>query len=339
MSDTQGTITAEATDAVDSAEQSKWEMLEKEQLGDDPESEEPELEAKEEPEAVEKVEEKTEAEAEKADKPLPYEELDKRHKQLQGALGEERAQRRRLAEQHQQMRTVIETIMAQRQAGTQPEAPKVPTLEEDPIGYFQHKIAAQEAEIQRLNQGTQQTQEQFVRQQREQQFWSSVQRSEAEMRAINPDYDPAVTFLEESRIKELELMIPDSAQAYAEQQGYQSPEALRMAILNHDRVNVANQALQMGVAPAQLYYQLAQQRGYRPAPPAQAAPQILKKATAQATPITATKAGMAASKSLSGGVGGTSNVMTAEDLAQLYLDDPDKADKEFSRMKKAGLLG
>ena len=31
--------------------------------------------------------------------------------------------------------------------------------------------------------------------------------------------------------------------------------------------------------------------------------------------------------------------MSADDLAQLYLDDPDKADKEFKRMKNAGLLG
>jgi hypothetical protein len=112
---------------------------------------------------------------------------------------------------------------------------------------------------------------------------------------------------------------------------------MRAAVLNNDRITIARQALQMQMSPAELYYKIAHQRGYKAAAPA--VPQISRKATAQATPITATKAGMAASKSLSGGVGGTSNVMTADDLAQLYLDDPDKADKEFKRMKNAGLLG
>jgi hypothetical protein len=31
--------------------------------------------------------------------------------------------------------------------------------------------------------------------------------------------------------------------------------------------------------------------------------------------------------------------MTPEDLAELYLEDPDRADKEFRRMQKMGLLG
>lgn len=333
MSDRQETMTADAPDAAEAA---AWAELEKD-VSDDGEAEveaEGEAEpAKEEPPAEEKTE------AEKADKPLPYEELDKRHKQLQGALGEERATRKQMAERVQQMEQVLRQVVAQRQQAAQPQAeqPKVPTLDEDPIGFFQHKLAEQDRVIQQLTQGTQQTVEQFQRAQHEQRFWGEVQRSEQEMRATNPDYDPAVTFLEESRVKELELMIPDTAQAYAEQQGYQSPAALRAAVLNNDRITIARQALQMGVSPAELYYKIAHQRGYKAAAPA--VPQISRKATAQATPITATKAGMAASKSLSGGGASSNNAMSADDLAQLYLDDPDKADKEFKRMKNAGLLG
>ncbi len=335
MSDSQGTITADVAEAADPAEQAKWDLLEKDVSGDEPEAEAPEAEAKEEPEAVEKVER---TEAEKAKEPIPYEELDKRHKQIQGALSEERNLRRQAAERAQNMEAVLRQVVAQRQQAAQQEAaPKVPTIEEDPIGYFQHELASAKAEIQRLTQGSQQTVEQFQRAQHEQRFWGEVQRSEQEMRSANPDYDPAVTFLEESRVRELELMIPDTAQAYAEQSGYESPAAMRAAVLNNDRITIARQALQMQMSPAELYYKIAHQRGYKAAAPA--VPQISRKATAQATPITATKAGMAASKSLSGGVGGTSNVMTADDLAQLYLDDPDKADKEFKRMKNAGLLG
>jgi hypothetical protein len=335
VSDRQETITADAPDAAEAA---AWAELEKD-VSDDGEAEveaegEAESANEEPPEA-----EKPEAEAEKADKPLPYEELDKRHKQLQGALGEERATRKQLAERTQQMEQVLRQVLADRQRAAQPQAeqPKVPTLDEDPIGFFQQKLAEQERVIQQLTQGTQQTVEQFQRQQHEQRFWGEVQRSEQEMRSANPDYDPAVTFLEDSRVKELELMIPDTAQAYAEQQGYNSPADLRAAVLNNDRITIARQALQMQMSPAELYYRIAQQRGYKAQAPA--APQISRKATAQATPITATKAGMAASKSLSGGGASSNNMMSADDLAQLYLDDPDKADREFKRMKNAGLLG
>lgn len=333
MSERQETVTADAPDAAEAA---AWAELEKEVTDDGDEAEveaEGEAEpAKEEPPAEEKTE------AEKAEKPLPYEELDKRHKQLQGALGEERATRKQLAERAQQMEQVLRQVLADRQAGAKPQAeqPKVPTLDEDPIGFFTHKLAEQERVIEELRNGSKQTVEQFQRAQHEQRFWGEVQRSEQEMRSANPDYDPAVTFLEESRVKELELMIPDTAQAYAEQQGYNSPADLRAAVLNNDRITIARQALQMGVSPAELYYKIAHQRGYQSKP---AAPPVLKKATAQATPISATKAGMQASKSLSGGGGGSNNVMSAEDLAQLYLEDPDRADKEFARMKKAGLLG
>lgn len=333
MSERQETITADAPDAAEAA---AWADLEKD-VAD--EGEEPEAEAegdaepaKEEPPADEK------AEPEKAaEKPLPYEELDKRHKQLQGALGEERNMRRQAAERAQQMEQVLRQVVAERKAAAeQQQAPKVPTLDEDPIGFFQHKIAEQERVIEELRTGSKQTVEQFQRAQHEQRFWGEVQRSEQEMRSANPDYDPAVTFLEESRVKELELMIPDTAQAYAEQQGYNSPADLRAAVLNNDRITIARQALQMQMSPAELYYKIAHQRGYQPKA---AAPPVLKKATAQANPISATKAGMQASKSLSGGGGGSNNVMSAEDLAQLYLEDPDRADKEFARMKKAGLLG
>lgn len=335
MSDRQEIVTADAPDAAEAA---AWAELEKD-VSDDGEAE-VEAEGEAEPAKEEPPEaEKPEAEAEKADKPLPYEELDKRHKQLQGALGEERATRKQLAERAQQMEQVLRQVLADRQRAGQPQAeqPKVPTLDEDPIGFFQHKLAEQERVIEELRNGSKQTVEQFQRAQHEQRFWGEVQRSEQEMRSANPDYDPAVSFLEESRVKELELMIPDTAQAYAEQQGYNSPADLRAAVLNNDRITIARQALQMGVSPAELYYKIAHQRGYKAQAPA--VPQISRKATAQATPITATKAGMAASKSLSGGGASSNNAMSADDLAQLYLDDPDKADKEFKRMKNAGLLG
>jgi hypothetical protein len=43
-----------------------------------------------------------------------------------------------------------------------------------------------------------------------------------------------------------------------------TPNELRMAMLNHDRVAVATHAIERGQSPAHLYYAMATQRGYRP---------------------------------------------------------------------------
>ncbi len=314
---------------MDQTEAAAWAELEKDVAPE--EGEEQVEEASAEPDAPAKEE------LGKDDKaPVPYEELDKRYKQLQGALGEERGTRKQLAERIQQMETVLRAVAAQRQQPAQPEV-KVPTIEEDPIGYFNHQIEQLRQENAQLRTGAQQSVQQVQHAQVEQQFWGAVERSETEMRQSNPDYDPAVTFLEESRVRELQAMVPDDERgsAYAAQNGFRSAADMRLAMLNSDRINVARQALQMGLSPAQLYYNLAVQRGYQSKP----AVPSLKKATAQSTPIQAAKAGQAAAKSLSGGGSQSNNAMTPEDLAELYLEDPDRADKEFRRMQKMGLLG
>jgi hypothetical protein len=325
-------VTAEV---VDQSEQAAWEALEKEVAdqgaeGEPVEQESAEAEAKDEP-----AQEPDKA----AQQPIPYEELDKRYKQLQGALGEERGTRKQMAERVQQMEQVLRAVIAERQAQAQPQAPapKVPTIEEDPIGFFQHKVAELERQVQESRTGTQQTVQQVQQAHVEQQFWGAVERSEQAMRQANPDYDPAVTFLEGARVRELEIMVPDNAsgEAYAQQMGYPSAADMRVAILNNDRIQVARQALQMGMSPAELYFSLAKQRGFqsKPATPA------IKKPTAQSTPIEAARKGAAAARSLSGGTGASDNVMTPADLAELYLEDPERADAEFRRMKNAGLLG
>ena len=341
--------TSTAAAAVpDAQEAALWAELEKSDAepGEAPASTET-ADDKPEPAKEGAAEQKPEPEPDKsAPAPIPYEELDKRYKQLQSALGEARNSRRELADQYRRAVDYIERVASgqlqpaqqQRQAGGQQQG-EPPSIDEDPIGHFQYKLAQQERVIAALQQGSQQSIEQLQQERAEEQFWGTVQRSEQEMRASNPDYDPAVHYLEQSRIHELEMMFPDDsphAQQYATQQNCRSPAELRSRVLNQDRITVAHQALQMGMSPAQLYFQLAQHRGYQSKT---GVPSIRKPTAQAANPIDATRAGMKAAKSLSGGGGGTNNAMSADDLAQLYLDDPDKADREFSRMQKAGLLG
>lgn len=311
---------------ADAAEQAQWAQLEKD-MGDEAaanDAQDPVTEAKQEQE--------TKAEPPKQER-ITYEELEKRHKNLNGALAEERALRKQMGERVANMQALYERMQSQTRNDQQPQTPQTPDINEDPIGYFQAKVTALESQLAEKDKAIGQTREQFEAEQQRRQFWGAVQRAENEFKARMPDYDDATTHLEAARIRELEIMFPDdSEQAYAiaQQAGLRTPADLRIATLNQDRTSVARQAFQLGMNPAELYYKLALQRGFQP-----------KGAQAKVTPVQAARAGQAAAKSLSSGSGGTGSngAMTAEDLADLYMTDPDRADREFARMKSAGLLG
>src|SRR5690606_9640629 len=93
-----------------------------------------------------------------------------------------------------------------------------------------------------------------------------VIRSEQEIRLKVPDYDEATSFLEQSRIAELEFMVPDDerGRALAQQYGFQTPADLRAAMLNQDRIAVAQQALMLGMSPAQYNHYLTKRSVYQP---------------------------------------------------------------------------
>ncbi|SDP41559.1 hypothetical protein SAMN04488061_2911 [Filomicrobium insigne] len=125
----------------------------------------------------------------------------------------------------------------------------IPDVAEDPIGHFQAKFQALE------------------NQQQQQQFWGTVIESEKAIRETTPDYDDACQHLESSRVRELERSLPDDdARSWvaARQAGFNTPADLRRAQLDQDRVGVAQLAIQRGMSPAQLYYELAADRGYQP---------------------------------------------------------------------------
>ena len=270
-------------------------------------------------------------------KPKPtYEELDRNYGNLQKAIKERDSKAKELEWRLRNYDEFIAQLRANRgqQSERAQEEPKqAPNRDEDPIGYFEHKLAEADAKITALTQGTQQTTQQLVAQQQEQQFWTGVERSEQEIRKTTPDYDDACRHLETARMQQLAVMLPDdaaAAQAYANQLGAPSVEAVRVWLLNQDRVAVAKMASQMRVSPAQLYYDLAKQAGWN-------APEASKVANLA---IEAVKRGQNASKTISGGGGRkASDDMALSELADLYTEDPDAADKIFNQMARAGRLG
>jgi hypothetical protein len=133
----------------------------------------------------------------------------------------------------------------------QRQEPPIPDVEEDPIAHYNARLAKIEDHGARHN------------------FWDGIRNAEANARnELGEDYDEACQHLEAGRIAELQQQFPDnSRQAHLLAHSYGLPDAahLRAAILNRDRMVIADHAVRNGIDPAAAYYQFAQERGYRPA--------------------------------------------------------------------------
>lgn len=276
---------------------------------------------------------------------VPYSE----HENLQRALKEAREQSKTAEARFAQ---ALEALTRRAQPEPEPkktEAPKIPDKLEDPIGHFEGKIAQLEAQLQQAAQGSQMTAEQLQTYQQQQQFHAVVVRAEEEIndpKSANhkADYWDAVGHLETQRVKELEHMYPDAspyAAQVAQQYGLRSVAELRTAVLNHDRQAVAVQALQMGMSPAEFYYNLALNRGYQPKAAQRAPNGQFVPADKGKQQIEAAKRGKAASVSISGGDGGRKGAedMSLTDLADLAIENPAEFDKVWEQMARQGKLG
>ena len=301
----------------------------------------------------EKTEPEPPPEKTEPDRPRPsYEQLEAAERGKTAALKEEREARRRAEESLQNVNKLIDELRTARQsrqpAQPEPEPPKIPDINEDPIGHFQARTAMLEQALEQTYRGSQQTAEHIRAQQAEQQFWNHVRAHEEQFRKTTPmltlpdgqqasDYDVACDYLKQHRMTELTHIYPDNsaiAEQEARQYGLPSAAHLRAAMLQQDAIGIAQRAFQLGISPAQLYYEAAKTRGYKPG---QAAAANGKgKTNGQ---IEAAKRGQRAALTIGGGEGRkTSNDMTISDLSDLWLEDPDAFDKEWEKMKAAGKL-
>lgn len=281
-------------------------------------------------------------------KPKPtYEQLESNQRNVTEALRRERETRRKAEESLTNVNRLIEELRAARQPPKAPEKepPPLPDVTEDPIGHFQAKVAQLEQALMQTHQGSRQTAEQIAAREQEQVFWNHVQASEDEFRKTTPvvevngkqvnDYDAACEHLKMHRMAELANLYPDTssiAMAEAQQYGLPSPAHLRAAILQQDAIGIAQRAFQLGVPPAQLYYEAAKGRGYQ-------RPLSNGKRPASGK-IEAHRRGEKAALTISGGEGRkTANDMTISDLSELFIDDPEEFDKQWDKMARAGKLG
>lgn len=186
-----------------------------------------------------------------------------------GALHEERqARRQERAEFEARLKTAEETnakimdrfekfVAAIQPKAPEPEAPKEPDFQEDPAGWIKFQmedkgktIEELRKEISELKTGNQQRTEVESRQATIRDVMNYAVAKENDFKAKTPDYDAASDYLVESQRFELELNGLTADQV--EQQ------------IQFARLSIAAAAKQKGTNPAELIYQMAQKRGYKP---------------------------------------------------------------------------
>lgn len=235
-----------------SADEAKYEALaakyaEREPAAEPEQREEPQAQAQEQEEPKENKR-----------PPLSAEELEKRYRQTQAAMKEERRKRQELEEklakadtgqaQQDQIVALIESLRED---------------DEDPIEDITSlkKVLREFANRQKAEAEQERAQTQQMT--AFQRFASTVSEAEAEFRETAPDYDDAQAFFKDSLKQELEAL------------GLEGDE------LNQEFArqvtNVAQQAINRGKNPAEVVYQLASRRGYGASQKGEVAPKTQEK--------------------------------------------------------------
>lgn len=156
-----------------------------------------------------------------------------------------------------------------------------------------------------------QLREQMQQQQQQQRVASAVQRSEVDFAAKTPDYYEALDYVVKSRRAEFEMWgaTPEEAEQKVQQEIW----------------STAENAVRMGMSPAEMAYRIAGSRGYRRAEtPAQNSAQ-----DAEAAKVAALAKAQENASSLAGTGGpAAGGGMTAEDMANMSQSQIDKLSDE-----------
>lgn len=244
-----------------------------------------------------------------ADDEPPVDEKPKREGTVpQGALHAEREKRKSaeadLASAREQLAAIAEL---RRQVAERQPAP-IPAID-DPAA-LEHLRQRIEQQDQTLNRFTQERDTQAINDAEMVQLRDVMATSEAEFRAAKPDYDSAINHVVQARAQELSLY------------GF-SPVEIQQAIAE-EAADIARTAIAQGRNPAELGYQVALSRGYRPeqAPAADLTATQTTGGNAVAQ-IEAIARGQAASKSVGSSGGVRTQQLNAEAIASMSPDEFD----------------
>jgi hypothetical protein len=178
-----------------------------------------------------------------------------------------------------------------------------PNPEEDIFGAVKH-LTEELTGIKKESAEQKAAREASEKQAAEQKVFVDKYRSDANaFEQTNPDFKAAYNFLLNSRAAELKAI------------GYDTPEALHNALIA-DEMAIAQMAFERGKSPAEMLYNLANQRGYKK----EAGAETGKNSAAEK--LEAIERGQAANKSLSNAGGSSGDPeMTAEALIAMPADE------------------
>lgn len=177
------------------------------------------------------------------------------------ALHEERTKRQALeqkydtmVEQNNQLNQRLTQLMERlAPPAPTPAAPAIPDKEQDPFAYMEYL----ENKINSISQTQEKTQQQTAAERQQQEIWEKGNAQAAEFRSKTPDYDEAFKYLYERRGQELLDL------------GFQREQVGQL--LQQEAMQGMTFALQRGINPGQMLYNMARHRGYTPKQAAQAA--------------------------------------------------------------------
>ena len=220
-------------------------------------------------------------------------------------------------------RQALEKELADLRAGRQQPTEEVPRSElvdpeTDPIGALKQIREFQE-----------QQRQQGIRHQAEQEFTTRVQTHEADFAAATPDYADAITHLREARAAEII--------AIAKATGTPLTQEQLGAQLRHEALQLADTAFRTGKNPGELFYAVAQAKGYKlkaaeaPKPATQASEPDTKQATETIERLTR---GQRAAKISGGEPPDGGGEVSLESLAKLQGAAFDAAFEKFSKSQR-----
>jgi hypothetical protein len=242
-----------------------------------------------------------------------------------GALEEERGRRKELAERMQRMEQTFQQLVLRQQQ--QPQAPQpngqaqpgqVPDYDTDPIGHLRAQLGMTLQELNSLKGVTQQTRAEQEAYAQMQQQMATYERHTQDFVRKTPDYGEAANFLRETRQRALSH--------------FMSPQEVQQRI-EYEEGLLAGKAMNDGKNPAELFYAMAKEWGYKPKGADQSENKLERLQTGQRA-----SASLGNVKGSGKPAGGSADTMSLEALSELYKTDPIAADRMWDKMAKAGKL-
>ena len=177
--------------------------------------------------------------------PLPPEEVERRWRDTQRGLKEERGRRREMERELAELRGRVSATPQQAQERQQP---SMPNPDEDPMGaiqYLMRKVGEYEGQTQQQRQ----VQERQTAEQRDmQQLGERIVESEADFKLAHPDFDDAVAHYKSARAQEMIVQGVPQGQVQGE--------------LTNEILSTARRAFAADKDPCDIFYNLAKRRGY-----------------------------------------------------------------------------